>query len=106
MENRQDYGGGFKQKDIENPTAYLDENGKPTKDPSNAAVAIWKAKGKEVARMPENKRKVIIEKIGNISSSIEDYSKMAFPSSLPSPTPQATTDASPAPTPVPLGDIF
>ena len=98
--------GGFKQKDIENPTAYLDENGKPTKDPSNAAVAIWKAKGKEVARMPENKRKVIIEKIGNISSSIEDYSKMAFPSSLPSPTPQATTDASPAPTPVPLGDIF
>lgn len=74
--------GGFKQKDLENPTAYLDENGKPTKDPSNAAVAIWKAKGKEVARMPENERKVRIEKIGNISSSIEDYSKMALPSSL------------------------
>jgi hypothetical protein len=83
--------GGFKQKDLRNPTGYLDENGKPTKDPANAAVAIWKAKGKEVARMPENERKVRIEKIGNISSSIEDYSKMAFPSSLPKTSSEATT---------------
>jgi hypothetical protein len=72
--------GGFKQKELENPTAYFDANGKPTKDPNQAATAVWIVKGKEVARMPEADRQGKIQTLQSISSSIKDFGTMAFPS--------------------------
>jgi rRNA maturation protein Nop10 len=84
--------GGFKMKELENPTGYLAANGKPTKDPSQAATAVWRVKGKEVARMPEQDRQGKIQKLGVISSQIEDYGTMAFPK----PTGETAPSAAPS----------
>jgi hypothetical protein len=70
---------GFKQKELQNPSSYLDENGKPTKDVNKAATAIWKVKGKEVARLPENERQDRIQKIESLNSQIQDWTSIAMP---------------------------
>jgi len=87
--------GGFKQKELENPNGYLDANGKPTKDIKNAVTAIWKVKGKEVARMPENERQARVQKVGVISQNIEDFGKMAYPTPLPTQNLPATKEGKP-----------
>ena len=51
----------------------------PTKDASKAATAIWKAKGKELARMPESQRQDILQKAESISSQIKDWTSVAMP---------------------------
>lgn len=56
------------------------------------------AGGQVVYSRPKEKKKSGLEELSGVSS--------PPPTTLPSPTPEATNDASPSPTPMPLGDIF
>lgn len=90
--------GGFKQKTLENPTSYLNDNGKLTKDPSKAVFAVWKEKGKEVARIAESERKDRLQKIESLSGQIQDWASIATPKKE-SETQDRTQDTTTTPSP-------